>query len=57
MYSRRVSKEPIFEHPSEDFHISDSSESGGSGLEDEVEVNPDQSDFVEDNSEIGRAHV
>ena len=51
MYSRRVSKEPIIKHPFEDFHVSDSSESGGSGLEDEVEVNPDQSDFVEDNSD------
>ena len=37
--SRRVGKEPIIEHPPEVFYISDSSNGGGSGLEDDVELN------------------
>ena len=54
--SRRVGKEPIIEHPPEVFHISDSSDSvgsdgGGSGLEDDVELNHSVRDFVEDSSD------
>ena len=49
--SRRVGKEPIIKHPLEVFHVSDSSDSGGSGLEDKAKVNPSLRDFVEDNSE------
>ena len=56
MYSRRPSKE--HDHPSEDKAVIDSSESGGSdsggsGLEDEAEVNPSKREFVEDSSDIG----
>nr|POE97552.1 hypothetical protein CFP56_17071 [Quercus suber] len=56
MGSRRVDKEPIIKHPSEVFHVSDSSDSEGSdgwgsGLEDEVELNHGVRDFVEDNSD------
>ena len=49
--SRRVGKEPIIKHPLEVFHVSDSSDSGGSGLEDKAKVNPSLRDFVEDNSD------
>ena len=48
MGSRRVGKEPIIEHPLEVFHISDSV---GSGLEDDVELNHGVRDFVEDSSD------
>ena len=56
MGSRRVGKEPIIKHPPEIFHISDSSDSvgsdgGGSGLEDDVELNHGVRDFVEDSSD------
>nr|POE55529.1 hypothetical protein CFP56_65383 [Quercus suber] len=56
MGSRRVGKEPIIEHPPEVFHINDSSDSvgsdgGGSGLEDDVELNHGARDFVEDSSD------
>ena len=56
MSSRKVGKEPIIEHPPEIFHISDSSDSvrsdgGGSGLEDDVELNNGVRDFVEDSSD------
>jgi len=33
---RRVGKRPIIEHPLKIFHVSDSNDSGGSGLEDEA---------------------
>ena len=49
--SRRVGKEPIIKHPPEVFNISDSSDSVGSGLEDDVELNHGVKDFVEDNSD------
>ncbi|KAL0014667.1 hypothetical protein SO802_001736 [Lithocarpus litseifolius] len=54
--SRRGGKEPIIEHPPEVFHISDGSDSvgsdgGGSGLEDDVELNHGVRDFVEDSSD------
>ena len=54
--SRRVGKEPIIEHPPEVFYISDSSDNvgsdgGGSGLEDDVELNHSVRDFVEDSSD------
>ena len=48
MSSRKVGKEPIIEHPLEVFHISDSV---GSGLEDDVELNHGVRDFVEDSSD------
>ncbi|KAK9986881.1 hypothetical protein SO802_031832 [Lithocarpus litseifolius] len=52
----RGGKELIIEHPPEIFHISDSSDSvgsdgGGSGLEDDVELNHGVRDFVEDSSD------
>ena len=55
VYSRRPSKE--HEHPSEDKDVNDSSEcggsdGGGSGLENEAEVNPSQREFVEHNNDI-----
>ncbi|KAL0013658.1 hypothetical protein SO802_000727 [Lithocarpus litseifolius] len=54
--SRRGGKEPIIEHPPEVFLISDSSDNvgsdgGGSGLEDDVELNHGVRDFVEDSSD------
>ena len=51
--SRRVRKEPIIEHPPQVFLISDGSDSGGggSGLDDEVELNHGVKDFVEDNGD------
>ena len=54
--TRRVGKEPTIEHPPEVFHISDNSKSvgsdgGGSGLEDDVELNHSVRDFVEDSSD------
>ena len=49
--SRRVGKEPIIEHPPEVFYISDSSDGGGNGLEDDVELNHGVRDFVEDSSD------
>ena len=54
--SRRVGKKPIIKHPPEIFHISDSGDSvgsdgGGSGLEDDVELNHGVRDFVEDSSD------
>ena len=51
--SRRVRKEPIIEHPPQVFLISDGSDSGGggSGLDDEVELNHGVRDFVEDSSD------
>ena len=49
--SRRVGKEPIIEHPPEVFNISDSSDGGGNGLEDDVELNHGVRDFVEDSSD------
>ena len=49
--SRRVGKEPIIEHPPEVFNISDSSDGGGNGLEDDVELNKGVRDFVEDSSD------
>ena len=51
--SRRVGKEPIIEHPPQVFIISDGSDSGGggSGLDDEVELNHGVRDFVEDSSD------
>nr|POE89176.1 hypothetical protein CFP56_72571 [Quercus suber] len=49
--SRRVDKEPIIEHLPEVFHISDSSDSVGSGLEDDVKLNHGVRDFVEDSSD------
>ena len=49
--SRRVYKEPIIEHLPEVFRISDSSDSVGSGLEDDVELNHGVRDFVEDSSD------
>ena len=49
--SRRVGKEPIIEHPPEIFIISDGNDSGGSGLDDEVELNYSVRDFVEDISD------
>ena len=56
VYSRRAGKEPMTQHPSEDKDVVDSSDSGGgdsegSGLEDEDVVNPDEREFVEDNSD------
>ena len=56
MYSRRAGKEPVTQHLSKDKDVVDSSNSGGgngegSGLEDEDVVNPDESEFVEDNSD------
>ena len=56
MGSRRVSKEPIIEHLPEVFHISDNSDivgsdGGGSGLEDDVELNHGVRDFAEDSSD------
>ena len=50
--SRRVGKEPTIEHPPEIFILSDGSDSegnggGGSGLDDEVELNHGVRDFVE----------
>ena len=47
----RVGKKPIIKHPPEVFNISDSSDSVGSGLEDDVELNHGVKDFVEDNSD------
>ena len=51
--SRRVGKEPITEHPLQVFIMSDDSDSGGggSGLDDEVELNHGVRDFVEDSSD------
>ena len=51
--SRRVGKEPIIEHPPQVFIISDGSDSGGggSGLDDEVELNHGVRDFVEDSGD------
>ena len=54
--SRRVGKESIIEYPPKVFYISDSSDSvrsdgGGSGLEDDVELNHGIRDFVEDSSD------
>ena len=49
--SRRVGKEPIIKHLPKVFIVSDGSDSGGSGLDDEVELNHDVRDFVEDNSD------
>ena len=51
--SRRVGKESIIEHPSQVFIISDGSDSGGggSGLNDEIELNHGLRDFVKDNSD------
>ena len=51
--SRRVGKELIIEHPPQVFIISDGSDSGGggSGLDDEVELNHGVRDFVEDSSD------
>ena len=46
--SRRVGKEFIIEHPLEVFHISDSNNNVGSGLEDDVELNHGVRYFVED---------
>ena len=56
MYSRRAGKEPVTQHLSKDKDVVDSSNSGGgngerSGLEDEDVVNPDEREFVEDNSD------
>nr|POE62023.1 hypothetical protein CFP56_56414 [Quercus suber] len=56
VYSRRAGKEPVTQHPSEDKDVVDSSDNGrgdgeGSGLEDEHVVNPDEREFVEDNSD------
>jgi len=56
IYSRRVGKEPMNQHPSEDKDVVDSSDSGGgdgegSGLEDEDVVNPEEREFVEDSSD------
>ena len=56
MGSRRLGKEPIIKHPPEVFYISDNSDSvgcdgGGSGLEDDVELNHGVRDFVEDCSD------
>ena len=51
MGSRRVGKEPIIENPPKVFIISDCSDNGGSGLDDEVELNYDIRDFVEDSSD------
>ena len=56
VYSRRAGKEPMTQHPSEDKDVVDRSDSGGgdsegSGLEDEDVVNPDEREFVEDNSD------
>nr|POF26949.1 hypothetical protein CFP56_57395 [Quercus suber] len=50
---RRIGKELIIEHPPQVFIISDDSDSGGggSGLDDEVELNHVVRDFVEDNSD------
>ena len=54
--SRRVGKEPIIEHPPKVFIVNDGSDSGesgggGSGLDDEVELNHGVRDFVEDSSD------
>ena len=51
--SRRVGKESIIEHPPQVFIISDGSDSGGggSGLDDEVELNNSVRDFVEISSD------
>ena len=54
--SRRVGKESIIEYLPKVFYISDSSDSvgsdgGGSGLEDDVELNHGIRDFVEDSSD------
>ena len=54
--SRRVGKESIIEYPPKVVYISDSSDSvgsdgGGSGLEDDVELNHGIRDFVEDSSD------
>ena len=56
MYSRRAGKENMTQHPSEDKAVADSSDSGGgdngeNGLKDEDIVNPDEREFVEDNSD------
>ncbi|XP_023883718.1 uncharacterized protein LOC111996006 [Quercus suber] len=53
MGSRRVGKEPIIEHPPHVVIISDGSDSGsgGSGLNDEVELDHGVRDFVEDSSD------
>ena len=51
MDSKRVGKESTIKHPFEVFHISDSSDSVGSGLEDDVELNHGVRDFVEDSSD------
>ena len=53
---RKVGKKPIIEHLPEVIHISDSNDSvgsdgGGSGLEDDVELNHGVKDFVEDSSD------
>ena len=51
--SRRVGKESIIEHPPQVFIISDGSDSGGggSGLDDEVELNHGDREFVEDSND------
>ena len=51
--SRRVGKESIIEHPPQVFIISDDSDSGGggSGLDDEVELNHGDREFVEDSND------
>ena len=56
MYSRRAGKENMTQHPSEDKAVADSSDSGGgdsggNGLKDEDIVNPDEREFVKDNSD------
>ena len=56
MYSRRAGKENMTQHSSEDKAVADSSDSGGgdsggNGLKDEDIVNPDEREFVEDNSD------
>ena len=61
VYSRRVSKVPMTQHPSEDKDVVDSNDSGrgdggggdgeGSGLEDEDVVNPNEREFVKDSSD------
>nr|POE67689.1 hypothetical protein CFP56_13837 [Quercus suber] len=53
MYSRIAGKEHVTQHPFEDKAVADSNDSregnsGGSGLEDEDIVNPNEREFVED---------